>query len=174
MTTRKKARKKPRPTKKAPSKKRSSAKKSARKASGDAVASPDAGKDSAEFVIFLDEPDPVAVDGADTAASESGPADLLQNISTSTDGTQQMLLLPAICCSQDVAAVHRQLLALRQNGQAVTIDARDVEEVDTAYLQLLCAFAMEAAKMSVDVRWQCGDGPFSSAITNLGLSEQFQ
>lgn len=174
MTTKRKTSKKTRATKKAASHKRPAARKPAKTGSAEAVASPDAGKNSAEFVIFLDDPDPVTNAGAGRTAIDSDSADLLQNISTSTEGTQQLLLLPAVCCSQDVVAVHRQLLALTQNGQDLTIDARDVEEVDTAYLQLLCAFALDTAKNRVEVRWQCGDGPFSSAIEHLGLSEQFQ
>jgi len=172
MASKKKTAKKRRVTKKAAANARSAKSEPAEKGSGESQAGKE--KVSKEFVVFLDDPEPSAEQASEPAASDPGPGQLLQNISTKTDGAQQMLLLPTVCRSQDVATVKPQLLALRQDGQPITIDARDVEEVDSAFLQLLCAFALDAARNHVEVQWQCDDGLFFEAVANLGLSEHFQ
>lgn len=56
-------------------------------------------------------------------------------------------------------------------GQPVTIQAAKVERADTAALQLLCAFFLDARAAGITVEWQGPSDALKTAALQLGLAE---
>lgn len=77
--------------------------------------------------------------------------------------------LASNCTVKDAAALRQSLCAVVDMDEAVTLDASSVERVDTAILQLLCAFVRARVASNRSVTWR-GDAPalFDSARL-LGL-----
>jgi ABC-type transporter Mla MlaB component len=81
--------------------------------------------------------------------------------------------LPASASVRECAALKRQLLVLVESTDAVLIDVTDVENIDTAALQLLCVFGRERSAHDLSTIWQ-GDSPtFRTAATALGFQHDF-
>ncbi len=65
----------------------------------------------------------------------------------------------------DAAELHKQLKGLLERSQPVVLDASSIEAIDTAALQLLCAFYREAPKRGLEVTWR---EPSESLCRNAG------
>ncbi|HWQ95022.1 MAG TPA: STAS domain-containing protein [Gammaproteobacteria bacterium] len=78
-----------------------------------------------------------------------------------------------ICCdSLDISGVgelHQQLNKALDDGQAVTLDASQVQRADTAALQLLAAFCQTARNRGVTVTWRQPSEVFELSACLLGL-----
>jgi phospholipid transport system transporter-binding protein len=61
-----------------------------------------------------------------------------------------------------------QALSAKQN---VTVDATNVERVDTAALQVLTAFFKDAVAQNMDIQWQDTSQTFNDAARLLGLHD---
>jgi len=126
---------------------------------------------------------------AKTAAIASAPADeaadqaLSQEISVSNAGTDlspankpadkqvHSYELSASCTVRDCIALKSALLDMLMDPQPVTIDVRAVERIDTAALQLLCAFVRDRKAAGGQVLWAGSTESFSEAIRLLGLQK---
>ncbi len=89
-----------------------------------------------------------------------------QEPSASPDDADVPVVLPAILNIQGAARLHEQLLAVLQGRKQVIIDARNVNSIDTAALQLLVIFRQETLKSSLDMRI---DAPSSQLIAAARL-----
>ncbi len=74
--------------------------------------------------------------------------------------------------SLDIAVAHELYQTLQQAGDTsnpLVIDAANVEHIDTAALQLLCAFFQDAQVRGIDVQWQEPSPAVNEAAHLLGL-----
>lgn len=79
--------------------------------------------------------------------------------------------LNASCTVRDSIALKSALLDLLADRRPVTIDAGAVERIDTAALQVLCAFARDRKAAGGEVVWTGGTDSFCDAIRLLGLRQ---
>ena len=79
------------------------------------------------------------------------------------------IVLAAHCSVKDAAALKISLCAVAKNSAPVTVDATALERIDTATVQLLCAFVRDRSGRSQSVTW-LGDSPaLQDAARLLGV-----
>jgi len=79
--------------------------------------------------------------------------------------------LSANCTIQEGAALKSALLTLEDATRTVMLDVRAVERVDTAALQLLCAFVRDRRTRGRRTEWSGNASTFTEAVEILGLSQ---
>lgn len=77
----------------------------------------------------------------------------------------QLLVMASSCTVKDAADLKVILCGHLESPQPVVLDAANVERIDTAALQLLCAFVRDRQARGLKVQWQGS----SSAL--LGAAE---
>ncbi len=70
-----------------------------------------------------------------------------------------------------VKLLHAELCVALKGATRVRLAAAEVTHVDTATLQLLCAFILESRQRGVEVEWDTPSEALSSAARLLGVSE---
>jgi len=75
---------------------------------------------------------------------------------------------------QEVGELTNSIKTIFDSGIKVTIDASDVQRLDTAGVQLLCAIAKEAREKSISIVWESKSDTMRMAIKQLGLLELFE
>jgi len=70
---------------------------------------------------------------------------------------------------KDAAALQGTLLQVIDSPVTVAIDAKSVERIDTAILQVLCAFISDRAARNLGVEWRDAPQPLFDAARLLGL-----
>lgn len=89
-------------------------------------------------------------------------------------GSAEHAVAPAVtlganCCVKDAVALKSSLCAVVETSDSVVLDAAAVERVDTATMQLLCAFVRERAAHGRGVVWHGVPSALSDAARLLGL-----
>lgn len=80
-----------------------------------------------------------------------------------------IIVLAANCSVKDAAALKVSLCAVANDSAPVTVDASALERVDTATVQLLCAFVRDRSGRNQSVTWR-GDSPaLQDAARLLGV-----
>jgi ABC-type transporter Mla MlaB component len=79
--------------------------------------------------------------------------------------------LAATCTIREGAALKSALLALSDANQPVTLDVHAVERIDTAALQLLCAFVRDQRARGKRTHWMGAASAFTEAVDTLGLMQ---
>ncbi len=77
--------------------------------------------------------------------------------------------LPRRCTMAEAMALREDLLLQLDSGQHITLNAEPVQEVDTAGLQLLTAFARDIAAAGRPVRWHSAPSVLTEGAARLGL-----
>ncbi|MCO6440848.1 MAG: STAS domain-containing protein [Nitrococcus mobilis] len=85
-------------------------------------------------------------------------------------GSAVITLLPEQTI-RGVKLLHAVLCAVLNGAARVRLAAAEVACVDTATLQLLCAFMLEGRQRGVEVEWDTPSEALSSAARLLGVSE---
>jgi ABC-type transporter Mla MlaB component len=80
-----------------------------------------------------------------------------------------VIVLAANCSVKDAASLKTSLCALANESAAVTLDASAVERVDTATMQLLCAFARDRNARKQSIVWRGQSQALHDAIRLLGV-----
>lgn len=81
------------------------------------------------------------------------------------------VVLASNCSVKDAAELKQSLCKLAEESDAVHIDVRSLERLDTATMQLLCAFVRDRLARNLKVEWQ-GDSPaLHEAARLLGVAE---
>lgn len=107
----------------------------------------------------------VVVETTETAPVVEQPSAL------ETPGAGCEIALLSHCSIKDAAKLKRDLLALAHAAEAVAVDVSAVERIDTATMQLLCAFARDRAARQQAVVWR-GDSPsWREAVRLLGVQQ---
>lgn len=79
------------------------------------------------------------------------PASAGQAPQTATSGAH--VVLESHCCVKNAAALKRSLHEVIGEAAPVTLDVSAVERIDTAAMQLLCAFARDRAGQGHSIAW---------------------
>ncbi len=74
---------------------------------------------------------------------------------------------------KDVEEAHRRLMAALAQGPSMILDMGKLATVDTAGVQLLLSFRIEAAKRGVQVEYRGESAAFTQALAVLGLRAAF-
>lgn len=120
-------------------------------------------------------PDAVAPEAVEVGA---GPNDetvaveaVVANEPAQTDATpvDPVVVLAANCSVKDAAALKTSLCAVAEETSAVTLDASAVERVDTATMQLLCAFARDRNARKQSIVWRGQSQALKDAVRLLGV-----
>jgi ABC-type transporter Mla MlaB component len=101
-----------------------------------------------------------AVGAEAVAASEPGVA---------TAVAEPVIVLSANCSVKDAAALKVSLCAIAKESAAVTLDTSAVERVDTATMQLLCAFVRDRSSRNQGIVWRGKSQALSDAVRLLGV-----
>ncbi len=72
----------------------------------------------------------------------------------------------------DVGELRERLRGGLDLGGTLNIDAGDVEQVDAAGIQLLCAVARDARNQGLDVAWTGVSDRLAAAVRQLGLEDE--
>ena len=104
---------------------------------------------------------PVAVAQGPTPESADAVLPVAQSIN--------IVELPAHCTLRDAVALQAKLAACIDAEQAVPVDARAVERIDTAAFQVLLAFVRERAARARAVEWLGLNDTFVESARLLGL-----
>ena len=104
---------------------------------------------------------------------ESAPAASVEApvASVAVEASQSEIALNSNCTVKDAVVLKRSLMALKDAQDTVVIDASAVERVDTATLQLLCAFVRERVGSDREVLWRSPSAAVFEASRLLGVSE---
>jgi ABC-type transporter Mla MlaB component len=80
------------------------------------------------------------------------------------------LKLEANCTVRDAARLKEALLQMQETDAVVTLDVAAVERVETASLQVLCAFVTGRRAAGRAVRWQGESAALTQAAQLSGLA----
>jgi ABC-type transporter Mla MlaB component len=81
------------------------------------------------------------------------------------------IVLASNCGVKDAAELKQSLCKLAGESGAVAIDVRNLERLDTATMQLLCAFVRDRAAHDLKVEWQGDSSVLHEAARLLGVTE---
>ncbi|WP_066919501.1 STAS domain-containing protein [Steroidobacter denitrificans] len=79
------------------------------------------------------------------------------------------VVLAGHCCVKDAAALKQSLCDFVAEPALVMLDAHAVERIDTAAIQLLCAFARERAGQGYPIAWSGDTAIVREAAAVLGV-----
>jgi ABC-type transporter Mla MlaB component len=82
-----------------------------------------------------------------------------------------VVALASNCSVKDAATLKANLQAAEMSEAAVTIDITAVERIDTASMQLLCAFVRDRHARDQSVKWRGSSAALDEAVKLLGTSE---
>lgn len=108
---------------------------------------------------------------AEIPSPAHGLQDPEQDSSMEPHGSDEPVLLPATLNIQGVAQLHEQLQGLLHNRSMISIDASNVESIDTAALQLLVIFRQEALKSGLEVSITAPSSRFVKAARLLDVAD---
>lgn len=78
------------------------------------------------------------------------------------------LTLSSTCTIKDAAALREDLRRLLAEEREVTIELGQLQRIDTATLQVLCAFARDRAERNAKVIWSGETPAWTEAVKLLG------
>jgi ABC-type transporter Mla MlaB component len=79
------------------------------------------------------------------------------------------VVLPAACTIKQAQALQAQLLAQLELPGPCEIDGGGVQQVDTAGVQLVLAFALDCLERNLQYVWKSRSAPLEEAIRVLGV-----
>lgn len=82
---------------------------------------------------------------------------------------EPVVVLAANCSVKDAAALKTSLCAVANESASVTLDASAVERVDTATMQLLCAFVRDRVTRKQGIVWRGQSKALHDAVRLLGV-----
>ncbi len=84
------------------------------------------------------------------------------------------LQLPADLGVENASQLYQQLLQHVDDEQPITLNARDVERIHTAALQLFCMFCQDRRNAGHETRWSHPSEALKSAAALLGVTTLLQ
>ncbi|MBL1261617.1 MAG: STAS domain-containing protein [Thiotrichaceae bacterium] len=73
-----------------------------------------------------------------------------------------------------VNEINQKLKESLSAGRDISINISNIERIDTAGAQMLCAFYQDAKSKKIKCEWTPPSGIFSKSIEQLGLSEHLE
>jgi ABC-type transporter Mla MlaB component len=112
---------------------------------------------------------------AAAAAEETAVAEVIAEVVTESAepavAGEPIVVLASNCSVKDAAALKTSLCAFSNHGDAVTLDVSAVDRVDTATMQLLCAFVRDRSGRNQSVTWRGESAALQDAVRLLGIGE---
>jgi ABC-type transporter Mla MlaB component len=102
--------------------------------------------------------EPVAATPATASAPAAEPA-----------RSESVVALASNSTVKDAAALKSTLAQVLEAPGSVTIDAKSVERIDTAIIQVLCAFVRDRAERNLAIEWRGTPQPLFDAARLLGV-----
>jgi ABC-type transporter Mla MlaB component len=100
------------------------------------------------------------------------PAVVVANLEVAAaPASQPVVTLDSNCTVKDAAALKQALCAVLDNEATVVIDVGAVDRIDTAAIQLLCAFVRQRAADAHGVAWRGTPSALREAAGLLGVRE---
>lgn len=99
----------------------------------------------------------------------AGALDATAVLETLVTPADPVIALSSNCTVKDATALQTQLLKLVGLDTQVSLDVRSVERVDTATMQLLCAFVRQRAACNAAVKWIGNPPALAEAARMLGV-----
>lgn len=114
------------------------------------------------------------VESAETVVAEAAAEPVVEAVVTEqaaepTVVGEPIVVLASNCSVKDAAALKNSLCAFSNHGDAVTLDVSAVERVDTATMQLLCAFVRDRGGRNQSVTWRGESAALQDAVRLLGV-----
>lgn len=104
------------------------------------------------------------------AAAAPAPSAQSTVTSAAPPSVETTISLSSNCTVKDAGHFKDELLRWLDEPQSVAIDAKSVERIDTAIVQLLCAFVRDRAAQNRGVSWVAPPRPLLDAARMLGVS----
>jgi anti-anti-sigma regulatory factor len=82
----------------------------------------------------------------------------------------RVIAISSHCTIKDAAALKLDLIAMANESAEVTLDVGSIERIDTATMQLLCAFARDRAQRNQKVIWKGESPSWLDAVRLLGTA----
>lgn len=132
----------------------------------EAVAATEAGQVATEAVAATE-----AGQVATEAVTVTEPAVATEAVASepAAAASEPVVVLAANCSVKDAATLKTSLCAVSNETVAVTVDASAVERVDTATMQLLCAFVRDRSSRNQSVLWRGQSRALHDAVRLLGV-----
>lgn len=108
-----------------------------------------------------------SVEPAPAAAAETAAPTATAGVPAAS--AESTIVLAANCAVKDAAALKASLCALAETSGPVTLDSRGLERIDTATVQLLCAFVRDRASRKQGVTWVGESAALREAARLLGV-----
>ncbi|WP_157995109.1 STAS domain-containing protein [Peristeroidobacter soli] len=113
---------------------------------------------------------------AEVATEETSVAEVIAEVAVTESSEpavvgDPIVVLASNCSVKDAAALKTSLCAFSNHGDAVTLDVSAVERVDTATMQLLCAFVRDRSGRNQSVAWRGESEALQDAVRLLGVGE---
>lgn len=99
------------------------------------------------------------------------PEVAVANPAAAAPASQPVVMLGANCTVKDAAALKQSLCAVLDSEATVIIDVSGVGRIDTAAIQVLCAFVRQRAANARSVAWLGIPAAVREAAVLLGVSE---
>lgn len=103
------------------------------------------------------------------ATAEASETSASPAVATHAVEAQPTVSLASNHTVKDAAVLKSRLLQVVHDSKPVAIDARSVERIDTAIIQLLCVFVRERAARDLRVSWLEPTRAFQEAVRLLGV-----
>lgn len=102
---------------------------------------------------------------------EKTSAKVVERAATPAAPAVQVIALSSHCSIKDAAALKTNLSAIVDESAEVTLDVGSVERIDTATMQLICAFVRDCRERDRKVIWKGDSQPWRDAVRLLGTQE---
>jgi anti-anti-sigma regulatory factor len=80
-----------------------------------------------------------------------------------------VVVVPSSCTVKDAAQFKTELCTCVDSADRVIVDIANIERIDTAALQLLCAFVRDRRARGLKVVWRGSSAPFLEAAELLDM-----
>ena len=105
----------------------------------------------------------------DVVASVSADEPIVARAPDEAADGAPLITLASNSTVKDAAALKASLLQVFDASESVAIDAKSVERIDTAIIQLLCAFVRDRTARNLAVTWRGTPQPLLDAARLLGV-----
>jgi ABC-type transporter Mla MlaB component len=128
--------------------------------------------DSANEPVVAETVVAVEVVASEPVVAESEPvaAVVVESAPVAATAAEPVIVLSANCSVKDSTSLKNSLCALANESAVVTVDASAVERVDTATMQLLCAFARDRSARKQSIVWRGQSQALNDAVRLLGIA----
>jgi len=121
---------------------------------------------TANVAVSVSVADPVRESIAEPAAAQEPVSTSSAEVPVDSD---PVIALPSNSTVKDAASLKAALIEVVGSPRTVALDVRIVERVDTATIQLLCAFVLERSKRQLGVKWLDCPKAFIESSRLLGV-----